>query len=304
MTPIDQIDTIAAGALGPREQARFWTDGRLDDLACLSATFHTHVYAPHTHDTFVLGTIVAGCEGFTIDGIAHRAAPGELAFVHPGQVHDGRPESAGYHYRMCYPPASLLADLIEDVSGRPARGTVAFPSVTVRDPELAASFAAAHGAVERAPDRFESEEAMFSALTAILVRHARIAPAVTGREPTAIRRAMEVLAEDLTDSVPLRDVAAAAGLSRSRLIATFREATGLTPRAWLTNLRVQRAAEQLRAGQPPVDVALATGFCDQSHLNRAFKARLGVTPGVYREAHLPRARISEPGTLGGPVRAA
>jgi AraC-like DNA-binding protein len=31
-------------------------------------------------------------------------------------------------------------------------------------------------------------------------------------------------------------------------------------------------------------VALACGFFDQSHLNRVFKARMGVTPGVYRAA--------------------
>jgi AraC-like DNA-binding protein len=26
------------------------------------------------------------------------------------------------------------------------------------------------------------------------------------------------------------------------------------------------------------------GFCDQAHLTRAFKARIGVTPGAYRKA--------------------
>jgi AraC-like DNA-binding protein len=29
---------------------------------------------------------------------------------------------------------------------------------------------------------------------------------------------------------------------------------------------------------------LRCGFCDQSHLNRVFKARMGVTPGAYRAA--------------------
>ena len=33
------------------------------------------------------------------------------------------------------------------------------------------------------------------------------------------------------------------------------------------------------------EVAAATGFCDQPHLTRAFKARLGVTPGAFRAAH-------------------
>jgi AraC family transcriptional regulator len=53
-------------------------------------------------------------------------------------------------------------------------------------------------------------------------------------------------------------------------------------------LRVERAALLLRgACAPLVDVALAAGFCDQSHMNRAFRAVLGRTPlEVRREAAL------------------
>jgi AraC-like DNA-binding protein len=34
----------------------------------------------------------------------------------------------------------------------------------------------------------------------------------------------------------------------------------------------------------PAEVALACGFCDQSHLSRAFKRRIGSAPGAYRNA--------------------
>jgi transcriptional regulator GlxA family with amidase domain len=47
--------------------------------------------------------------------------------------------------------------------------------------------------------------------------------------------------------------------------------------------RVERAANLLRrTDRELVDVALASGFCDQSHMNRCFRAVLGRTPIAVR----------------------
>jgi AraC-like DNA-binding protein len=40
----------------------------------------------------------------------------------------------------------------------------------------------------------------------------------------------------------------------------------------------------LREGKSATEVAFAVGFSDQSHLNRAFKAMMGVTPGAFARA--------------------
>ena len=64
----------------------------------------------------------------------------------------------------------------------------------------------------------------------------------------------------------------------------FRAETGLTPHAYVVDVRVRRARELLRAGVSPAAAAGLVGFADQAHLTRAFKARLGVTPGAYRRA--------------------
>ena len=76
-------------------------------------------------------------------------------------------------------------------------------------------------------------------------------------------------------------LAAAAGLSPYYFIRVFRQAVGLTPHAYLVQLRVETAKRLLDRGQPVVEAALAAGFADQSHLTRHFKRIVGVTPGQY-----------------------
>jgi len=52
--------------------------------------------------------------------------------------------------------------------------------------------------------------------------------------------------------------------------------------------RLDRARRLLLDGLPIADVAAVTGFHDQSHLTRHFRALLGTTPGVFRRAPTPR----------------
>ena len=82
----------------------------------------------------------------------------------------------------------------------------------------------------------------------------------------------------------LTELAQIARLSTYHLIRAFRAEIGLTPHAYLVDVRVRRARDLLRVGQAPAEVALGVGFADQAHLTRAFKSRIGVTPGAYRRA--------------------
>jgi transcriptional regulator GlxA family with amidase domain len=45
---------------------------------------------------------------------------------------------------------------------------------------------------------------------------------------------------------------------------------------------VRRAKGLIEGGLPLAEVAVAAGFCSQSHLNRSFKRILGVTPAGFK----------------------
>ena len=282
--PVSQAEALASSPLVAGEAAQFFVAPRLDGVDCLRATYVTHTYAPHTHDTYVIGTIERGCEAWTLRGERHYAGPGSLVFVNPLEVHDGAPHAGGYSYRTTYPPVATIAAIAGELGERRLTGTPHFRDACVADPLGAGLLAGAHRAAEAGLDAFEAEERLHRAYAAILVRHAGLVPTNVGAEPRAVARVRTLIEADHAGELTLDRLAAEAGLSVHHLIRAFRRAVGLTPHAYLVDVRIRRAKERLRAGEGPAEVAAAVGFADQAHLTRAFKARVGVGPAAYRRA--------------------
>ena len=83
------------------------------------------------------------------------------------------------------------------------------------------------------------------------------------------------------DSLTLEEMAAAAGVSRFHFIRIFRLAVGVTPYAFVVEMRLRMARRLLRRGQRLAEVAIACGFADQSHLTKTMRRRYGSTPARF-----------------------
>lgn len=100
-----------------------------------------------------------------------------------------------------------------------------------------------------------------------------------GAVHAAATRAARLIAES-GGRKPLRDVAAAVGVGERRLQQLFHAHVGLSPRAWARLARLHDCLRALRLQSAPAwaDVAVESGFYDQSHLVNEFRALCGVTP--------------------------
>jgi transcriptional regulator GlxA family with amidase domain len=114
------------------------------------------------------------------------------------------------------------------------------------------------------------------------LRELRIAP-----EGHAIERVKAYLQSRLDGFVRLGALCALTGLRPYTLVRAFTNRVGMPPGAYHLQLRVNRAKQLLRQGEPLSFVAAATGFTDQSHLTRHFRRITGVTPGAYAATFLP-----------------
>ena len=68
---------------------------------------------------------------------------------------------------------------------------------------------------------------------------------------------------------------------------------GVTPYRYLETIRINEAKKLLSEEVPPVEVAIKTGFSDQSHFTNYFNQFIGLTPGIYHEIFCKRGRLSE-----------
>ena len=114
-----------------------------------------------------------------------------------------------------------------------------------------------------------------------------------GLAPWQARLALHTLVRDLCAQLPVAELAARCGLSRSYFSKAFKATTGTSPHRWLLRQRVRRAAELLERTDDSVSrIAASCGFADQSHLTRTFHAIVGVSPAAWRRQR--RAGVAPP----------
>ncbi len=101
--------------------------------------------------------------------------------------------------------------------------------------------------------------------------------------PRAVERALDYMRRHVDSRLSRESVASAVGVSDAHLNELLKRSTGRSFRALVRSARVERASEML--SDPRVElaeIAVACGFCDQSHLTRVFRGERGVTPREYR----------------------
>lgn len=240
-------------------------------------------FSRHTHDQYGIGTIDQGGHASLSDSGKVEARPGDLILVNPGEVHDGRPlDSRGRAWRMLYFEPGWIHELQADITqGEDSRFALLAP--VLRDPHIRNLFDAAF----HCATRDESDLAGMALDTAALALIARLVKELGHRRtigqwcPTALAKARDLIESDPAQSFSLASLACISGMSRFQLHRGFLRETGLSPHLYVLQRRIELARRLLKAGHPPAQAALAAGFCDQSHLNRAFLRHLGITPARY-----------------------
>jgi len=112
--------------------------------------------------------------------------------------------------------------------------------------------------------------------------------------------AIQHMVQHLNEPLRISTLAAVTGVSPSHFFSLFKSATGFTPIAFFTGLRIQRACELLRDPQLSIkEAADLIGYGDQFYFTRVFKQVIGIPPSEYRRTLL---RSSEKTPVGVPSK--
>ncbi|MCT7350698.1 MULTISPECIES: AraC family transcriptional regulator [Streptomyces] len=93
-----------------------------------------------------------------------------------------------------------------------------------------------------------------------------------------LARALRMGAQRSGGPPELTELAAAVGISPSRLGHLFADQLGLAYPAWRRWMCLRRAVEAVRTGDTLTDAAHEAGFADSAHLSRTCRAMFGLTP--------------------------
>ena len=267
-----------------RNKSRYWSCLGLSGLSLLEADFTTHEYAAHSHDEFVIAVTETGGAIIKSGRETIEVCPDVLFVSNPAELQSawmGR--SRRWRYRSFYLSEPALSEVIRQVG---IDGAPCFPRSALHDAELSAALLDLQRALAAGHHGPGEMEVLISALGRLFARHAGHHTPREARLPDrrSLDRVLECMREDFRDRLELADLASMAGLTIFQLIELFRRTIGLTPHAFLVQLRLNAARRQLRYGASLVDAAIANGFYDQSALTKHFKRAYGITPGQFVQA--------------------
>ena len=152
-----------------------------------------------------------------------------------------------------------------------------------------------HGAAHLAAflvARHVGQSAAIKSLNIMMIDHPLRGEQAQPGQPVALRprddlvkRTVLRMQQNVELPLSMATLARQMGVGRRTLERRFLADIGQAPSRVYKDIRLDRALAKLRASDETVaEIALATGFCDGTHLARTMKAERGFTPAEYRSS--------------------
>jgi AraC-like DNA-binding protein len=279
LSDLDWVTMAVPQPESPLDRAMFRRSRIFGGIDLMSARFARHSFAPHSHDELMIGIIHAGVKSFRCGRSREYAGPGTLSVANPGEMHTGEcdhgPELV---YTALYVPETALAAM----TARRVSDCFVVSQPVIADQDTWRCLAEAHQLAVAGDDPAAAEEAMVCSISLLFERYgARRLVHAEADCPRAVNRAVEFLQARACDHISLEDASRASGVGVFHLIRLLQKHIGLTPYAYLTQVRIAKSRKLLRLGEPVAQVALDVGFADQAHFTKRFKQLTGTTPALY-----------------------
>lgn len=234
----------------------------------------------HLHASYELLVPREGSARVRLDGTEYVAEPGELLVIFPGIPHSLALQQ-GVLGTLMFFSEKTLPELEGEWSGtRPASPVVALKNV---DPDVVHCLAR----LQEMADPRRMNEALARAYLTLLflrLREALRPEPANGVPPDILYRAMQFMAQNMTQPLSVRATARALGVNNSYLSHVLNEKLHMSFRAYLNALRIERARRLLRATARPIEeIGVACGFANLRTFDRVFVEQCGCTPREYRK---------------------
>lgn len=247
----------------------------------------------HTHPSYMFVLYFNGLNVVDIGGRKIRSEPGKYLALSPGIPHQELPSETPPRYLVVLINPFFFEKRLGVYGKRKFlfKGEICRPGPELL-PLLRRFMAEADG---KLPGRGEVLPALETEIC-----HSLIRSAIQVQSPgdfislrMEIDRAVEFIHLKLGEKITLKQMARTAGMSESNFTRVFHKETGLSPLAYLSRTRLEKARKLLAADLRPItEIALECGFGNPGYFSERFLKKFGITPSEYR-AGLRKGRIPE-----------
>lgn len=213
---------------------------------------------------------------------SHDSYPHSFTLMNPGELHEGLIEGLQASYYSFYIPTELVAKLMSDSFD--SQKLPSFKGPVIADSSLTDTF---RDFVQFMSSPLASDSCFLVFLEQLIQQYTDTKHQLPAdkSEPKAVQQITDFLHNHWEHPISLDDLSQLVGLSRSYLIRVFKRATGIPPHRYLLQIRLHQARKRLALGDSISQVAIQTGFADQSHFTRTFKAVFAMTPAQYAKVN-------------------
>lgn len=206
--------------------------------------------------------------------------PGDWVLLRPGTPHDYGVEAELQRWDLIWAHFQPRDEWLDWLAWPVVAGGLM--RLRVEREALAARLLAVH---ELATGAYPRREALaYNGFEALLLELDQYNLQADEQGDRRIAKAVAFIGERLSGKLVIDDVAAAVGLSPSRLAHLFRQERGETVQGHIELRRMQLAADLLQRTSFPVkQVADAAGFESQFYFSQRFKRWMGVSPSQFRQ---------------------
>ena len=270
---------------------KFWRIPQLDYLGMLHGSRITYDYPLHLHEEYSIALMLRGNETTVCRGRTFTAVAGSILLINAEEAHSSYSDHTEYRVFKVIPKA--LTDIASNTSGQPPNRRL-FTDLVVNDRLVFRRLLDLHQNLEQKASALEYESEFVSTMALLLARHAGSSLTVEpAKRERRVRVTRDYIRAHYAENVSLAKLASITNLSAFHLLRAFSKQVGCPPHEYQTQVRIAQARKLIRQGCSLMNVALETGFVDQSHFSRNFKRIVGIPPGEYSRSKIIQDRIHE-----------
>jgi len=269
------------------ETVKYYRSSKFKGIELRAVTKSYHSFPKHIHEGVYTLSLVNSGGSFCLDKRKPDSYVGEehMALINPGQVHTCAPPKDRYvsyitfsideHYMQ-----KIAKDLFERNNYLPE-----FSNPVMKNHMISKLFKKLAYLFICNEDLHGLEENLVLSLGYLLSEYGlyKKTDCLVKKDHVQIKKAIDILTDNLEDNIPLDELAQASGISKFHFLRLFKKTTGLPPHQFRTQKRIEFAKRLIKKGLPLSEIALLSGFSDQSHFNNRFRILTGSSPKQFSE---------------------